>query len=191
MDTNDVMGDFLNQSPKADHRDASADVSIRQTVTPPTKTPDQAEFVTPAKTTDKEDRVENDGSNTTAKLEGNVRLLNFNYDATSEFPAEATTSRSKIQFGHSDHSEAQAANSKIQFGHTRPLKVLATTLSRSVQAGEGTRTGGDRRRTIKSYSKREREREHVWQRLRLEAQRSLRNRSHRADDVCAKDGLCS
>jgi hypothetical protein len=133
MDTSDVMGDFLNQSPKADHRDASADVSIRQTVTPPTKTPAQAEFATPAKTTDKEDHVENDRSKTTAKLEGNVHLLSFNYNATSEFPAEATTSPSKIQFGHLDHSEAQAANSKIQFGHTRRLKVLTTTLSRSVQ----------------------------------------------------------
>jgi hypothetical protein len=51
MHTSDVMGGFLNQSPKADHRDASADVGIRQTATPPTKTPAQAEFMTPAKTT--------------------------------------------------------------------------------------------------------------------------------------------
>jgi hypothetical protein len=28
MHTSDVMGSFLNQSPKADHKDASADVSI-------------------------------------------------------------------------------------------------------------------------------------------------------------------
>lgn len=116
--------------------------------------------MTPAKTTDKEDHVENDISKTTAKLEGNVHLLNFNYNATSEFPDEATTSPSKIQFGYLDHSEVQA-NPKIQFGHTRRLKVLAATFSRSVQAGEGVRTGGDRRRTIKSYSKRERERARV------------------------------
>lgn len=52
-------------------------------------------------------------SKTTAKPEGNVHLLNFDYDATSKFPVEAMSSPSKIQFEHLDHSEAQAVNPKI------------------------------------------------------------------------------
>lgn len=41
-------------------------MSASDTATPPTKTPAQAESVTPAKTADNEDHVENDRSETTA-----------------------------------------------------------------------------------------------------------------------------
>jgi hypothetical protein len=87
MHNSDVMGGFLNQTPKADHIDASVDVSIRQRATPPTKTPAQAELVTPAKITDKEDHAENDISKTTAQPEDVVHLLNFHYNATSGIPS--------------------------------------------------------------------------------------------------------
>ena len=75
-------------------------------------------------------------SKTSAKPEGNVHLLNFNYNTTSKFPAEAITSSSKIQFEHSDHSEAQAVNLRSKFGHMRRLKVLEATLSRNAQEPE-------------------------------------------------------
>jgi hypothetical protein len=48
---------------------------------------------------------------TTAKPEGNIHLLNFNYNAMSKFTAEAMTSASKIQFERLDHSEGPGGES--------------------------------------------------------------------------------